>query len=462
MGSTFPVQFVPQLGAGAWAALAAVPLGIIALYFLKLRRRPVQVPSTLLWRRSVEDLRVNSLFQRLRRSLLLFLQLLVACLVILALLGPRMKGTITQGGRFVLAIDNSASMSATDVKPTRLEAAKAEAKKIVAGLKGDDVAMVISFSDRARVVSNYTGNRSILNQRIDGIGPTEATTSLLEALQVAAGLANPQKEVEGVATAPLIPPKLKIYTDGGFADVEGFSLGNLEPEVIVIGTAEEVRKPAEGETRAEPSSNNIAVMALQTRRNEERPDVYQVFGRVHNYRGEDVDTEAQLLRHDPTNSGAAATLIDAVALKIGGKSDQSFNFDLPDTGAAELEVRLKDVADDLPLDDRAFTLIGAPRKAQVLAVTPGNRYLVDTLRTQLAQSRADVVVIAPGDLKDDTIRRDVAAGRYDLVIYDRTRPDQPPEANALYFAAPCPPARPTTRRPRSRTRSSSTSTARTR
>ncbi|WP_435016776.1 vWA domain-containing protein [Tundrisphaera sp. TA3] len=435
MGSGFPVQFVPQLGAGMWAALAAVPLGIIALYFLKLRRRPVQVPSTLLWRRSVEDLRVNSLFQRLRKSLLLILQLLVAFLVILALLGPRMRGTVTQGGRFVLAIDNSASMNATDVKPTRLAAAKAEAKKIVAGMSGDDVAMVISFSDRARVVSNYTGNRSLLNQRIDGIAPTEATTSLREALQVAAGLANPQKEVEGVATAPLIPPKLKIYTDGGFADVEGFSLGNLEPEVIVIGTALESAKPAEGESRADPASNNVAILALQTRRNEEKPDIYQVFGRVHNYRAEDVATEAQLLRHDPARPGAAPTLIDAVALTVGARSDQSFNFDLPDTGAAELEVRLKDVGDDLPLDDRAFTLIGSPRKAQILAVTAGNRYLVDTLRTPLAQSRADVVVVTPADAKGDDLRRDVAAGRFDLVIYDRVRPDQPPEANALYFGA---------------------------
>src|SRR5437588_2062792 len=59
-----PVQFITPLSPMLWAVLAGVPVGIIALYFLKLRRRPVQVPSTLLWRRSLEDLHVNSLFQR--------------------------------------------------------------------------------------------------------------------------------------------------------------------------------------------------------------------------------------------------------------------------------------------------------------------------------------------------------------------------------------------------------------
>src|ERR1700732_5136978 len=110
--SSLPVQFASPLGGAAWAVLAGIPVGIIALYFLKLRRRPVQVPSTLLWRRSLEDLHVNSLFQRLRKNLLLFLQVLAAVLVMLALLGPRVKGSAGQGQRYILAIDNSASMSA--------------------------------------------------------------------------------------------------------------------------------------------------------------------------------------------------------------------------------------------------------------------------------------------------------------------------------------------------------------
>jgi hypothetical protein len=434
--SGLPVQFASPLGGAAWAVLAGIPVGIIALYFLKLRRRPVQVPSTLLWKRSLEDLHVNSLFQRLRRNLLLVLQLLAVFLAMVALTGPRVQGTSGQGQRFVLAIDTSASMSATDVKPTRLARAKEEAKKIVQGMEGDDLAMVIAFSDRARIVSNYTGDQRTLLRRIDAIAPTEGTTSLLDALQVAAGLANPSKQIgEGVVATAVVTPTLYIYTDGGFPDVEGFSLGNLKPEVVVIGPPlppQAEPSAPDATAKAGGPSDNVAILALQTRRNDEKADLFQVFGRVHNFRAEPVETEAQLLRHDPTNPGAAPTLIDAIALSVPARSEQSFKFDLPAAGLTELEVRL-DANDAQPLDNRAYAVIGNPRKAQVLLVTPGNRYLVDTLQTPTALERADVVVASPDQAKADPIARDVKAGRYDLVIYDRFRPDAPPEANALYF-----------------------------
>jgi len=439
-GLSFPFEFSSPLGLPAWFALAGVPVGIIALYFLKLRRRPVRVSSTILWRRSLEDMHVNSLFQRLRRNLLLFLQLLAMALAMLALAGPRMKGTGGQGQRFVLMIDNSASMAATDVAPSRLGSAREAAKKVVGEMDADDLAMVIAFADSARVVSNYTGDRRTLVQRIDSIKPSQSRTSLREGLQVAAGLANPSKQIgEGVVASSVVTPKLFIYTDGGFADVEGFSLGNLEPEVVVIGPPPPPyaapaggTSPPDGKGKVRNPSDNVGILALQTRRDEDKPDVYQLFGRVHNFRAEEVATEAQLYRLEAGKPGTDGRLVDAIALKIAPQSDQAFKFDLPDTGLTAYEVRLT-VKDALEIDNRAYTVVGTTRKAQVLAITEGDRYLIDTLKTPSATERADITIVTPEEAKGQSVVRDLKGSRYDLVIFDGVKPDSPPESNALYF-----------------------------
>ncbi len=442
-----PITFASPLGAVSWAVLAGVPVGIIALYFLKLRRRPVQVPSTLLWRRSLEDLHVNSLFQRLRRNLLLFLQLLFVGALLVALAGPRVMGTAGRGQRYVLAIDNSASMAATDVAPSRLEEAKREALRIIDQMGGDDLAMVLTFNDHARVEASYTANKQLLRSRITSIQASESTTSLREALTLAAGLANPSTDLaarQGPAgtRSSAESARVFVFTDGGFANIENFSLGNLQPEFVIVGDTldaasdtpnESEKKPAdEKAVKKATATDNVAILALQTARNEEKPDQFQVFGRVRNYRAEAVETEARLFKHDPDKPGDSGTLIDAIALKVSAQSEQAFKFDLPDPGRELLEVRIE-VEDALKLDNRGFTTVGTPRKAQVLFVSQGDRYLAGTLKTPSAAQLADVVEISPEEAKTKEYVRQMDSGRYDLVIFDRYRPERPPAANTLYF-----------------------------
>src|SRR4029078_9444723 len=77
-----------------WGALLMflAPLVVILLYFLKLKRKPIQVPSTFLWKKSIEDLHVNSLFQWLRNNILLPLQLICLLFPLYSILGLRFHG----------------------------------------------------------------------------------------------------------------------------------------------------------------------------------------------------------------------------------------------------------------------------------------------------------------------------------------------------------------------------------
>src|SRR5581483_591840 len=109
-----------------WAVLLLLllPFAILLLYFLKLKRKALAVPSTFLWKKSIEDLHVNSLFQWLRENVLLLLQLLAVLALIYGVMAFHLHGRTGAGKHYILMVDNSASMSATDVTPSRLAWAK--------------------------------------------------------------------------------------------------------------------------------------------------------------------------------------------------------------------------------------------------------------------------------------------------------------------------------------------------
>ena len=96
----------------------------------------------------------EQLVAAVRQNLLLFLQLLLVALAMLASLRPGWESEKLDGDRFIFLVDNSASMSATDVDgaKNRLD----EAKKLVGGLidqmDSGMTAMLVSFADTPQVV----------------------------------------------------------------------------------------------------------------------------------------------------------------------------------------------------------------------------------------------------------------------------------------------------------------------
>src|SRR3984893_10615905 len=222
--------------------LLLVPLAILVLYFLKLKRKPLSVPSTFLWRKSIEDLHVNSLLQWLRPNVLLLLQLLVLLGLIYSVMGFRFHGRAGQGRHYVLMIDNSASMGATDVAPSRLEQAKAEALKEIDAVTDSDFGMVIAFNSSAEILQSFTSNRALLRQAVKDIPQTQRPTRIEEALSLADSFANPVRSTEDVASQPenvepgkertYVAPKgvsttVHLFSDGRFPDLSEAALANM-------------------------------------------------------------------------------------------------------------------------------------------------------------------------------------------------------------------------------------------
>ncbi len=391
-----------------------VPPAIVVLYFLKLRRQPVEVPSTFLWRRSVEDLHVNSIWQRLRQNLLLLLQLLVVLLAILALLRPGWRGTELAGNRFVFLIDRSASMSATDQMPNRLEMARQRVLELIDQMESGSQAMVIGFSDTAQVAQQFTDNRRLLRQAVRRLGPTARRTSLLGALELAAGLANPGRiatEAGDEQVADALPATLYVLSDGKFNDVESrdFSLGNLTPVFVPIGRSD---------------TPNVAVTALSNRAQLASDEQRQVFARVRNFGDNEVTVPVELFFND--------ALVDADELTVPPNGSSRIVFDLVAAESGTLRLTLNH-EDALALDNQAFAVIHRPRQKRVLFVSPGNDIVWWALVTERVRRFADVERMEPEELETPNFRQAAASGQFDLVIFDRCRPAEMPEANTLFI-----------------------------
>jgi hypothetical protein len=417
-------NFINTLTLGQWLILGLVPPAIVALYFLKLRRQPLEVPSTYLWSRAIEDLHVNSLWQRLRQSLLLLLQLLLVGLLIFTLVRPGWQGTELVGNRLIFMIDTSASMNAKDVSPTRLDAAKQQAIGLIEQMKRGDVAMLISFSNTAKVEQTFTDNRRLLRQKVETIEPTHRPSDLSEALRAASGLANPGQTGDpnnpsDIQTAEAQPATVYLLSDGGFNSVPNFRLGNLSAEYVKVAAAE---------------PRNIGIVAFSTDANPEKPDQIQAFARVENYGLNDEKAIATLFLDDIE--------LDSQNVEVPGRNPENqlpgstgikFEMESIENGVLRLEL---DIKDDLPDDNRAATVINLPQPAKVLLVTPGNNDALElALGTDEAIKMANVVVKAPSYLAEKAYENAAADGEYDLIIYDQCAPKQMPACNTLFIGS---------------------------
>ncbi|MBX3414260.1 MAG: BatA and WFA domain-containing protein [Pirellulales bacterium] len=404
-------EWTSMLSWWQWTILALVPPAIVALYFLKLKRQPLVVPSTYLWHRAIEDLHVNSFWQRLRRSILLLLQLLLVALVILALFSPSWRGTQLVGDRFIFLIDNSASMSATDVAPSRLEEAKRQVLALVEQMKSTDVALVISFADTPHLVQPFTSNRQELRESVAAIRPTQQTTSLSGALRLAAGLANPGGGTDSEATDAPKPAlaQVLIFSDGKFPDITDSALSGLATTFIPIGGR---------------SAHNLAVSAFQVTRQEENAERLQAFARIENFGAERAQASIGLYLN--------GELIDADQIDLAADGEGGVEFNLEDLASADLELRIE-TADDLAADNRAWSPLDPPRRARVLCMTSGDQPLELALRTERARELAEVTVQPPSYLETAEYRSRAAGGEYDLMIYDRCAPREMPQANTWWI-----------------------------
>jgi hypothetical protein len=412
-----PVTFL-DLPALALAAIA-VPV-LLALYFLRLRRRRLRIPSTILWRRSTEDIQANVPFQRLRFSPLLVLQLLAIAAIILALGRPVLRAEAGQSQRLILLVDRSASMSALDSNGrTRLEDAKQAARTFVQRIgRASEPAelMVVAFASSAQALCGFESDRRRLIEAIESIAPSDEEADLDAALDLAGAFAGGQESSQPA-------PEVALFSDGGVRPPVapgGFSLRAGRFRFVRAGNvADDV--------------DNTGIASFSARRDHREPDQVLVLARLVNAAARPVTT-AVTLRVDGVAAEIRSVTI-AGAAEHPGEAAFSAVLDLP--GGAILSLALGH-RDQLPADDTAALVIQpqtAPRIGLIHAGERPDPYLVALLESVAPQRLMITPASGPSSLDPASLDPAWPKADVDMLVYDRLSPARDPEVPALLAGA---------------------------
>jgi len=390
------VSFLSPL---ALLGLLFVPV-VLAMYLLKLRRDQQVVPSTLLWKRLLTDVEANAPWQRLRRSLLLLLQLLLVALLAFLAARPFLERPAGLAGDVVIVIDTSASMGATDVPPNRLTEAKAQVIEKLKDLPANGTVSVIAAGRTARVVVNGTTDLGRVRAAIDGIAVEAATGDLGDALNLADALAARAGDAE-----------ILVATDAALAITPTNRL-NHKVSVLQVGR----------------ERNNQAIVALAVRPASSGV-TRSVFLSIAN-----LDIEPARRQLEVWADGVLIEAKDLAQLEPQTRTEVVID-DIPQ-GVTVIEARLTagtaGGADDaLEVDDRAWAVVPPDRPRDILIVGEGDPYLETAL---LYLPNVNLFTVKPAEFPAKAIRPD--GSRWDLIVFEGTAPKNVELASAVLLIAP--------------------------
>jgi len=370
----------------------------VLLYVLKLRRRAVPVPFARIWDAVFRDRQATELFSKLRRLLSLLFQLALLALLVFALGDPKPKQSLLEGRHLVVLVDASASMKAIDVKPSRIDAAKAQVKKLVRGLGGADRALIVQMGSLPSPLSTMSSDVTELDPAIDSLRASDTRADLERGLSFAID------SLRGLPKAEIV-----VVSDGVLGDVAAIAshldLGQASLEFLPVGK----------------SGTNLAISEFSVRRYPLDKSRSEVMLEVANTNDRPAQVELTLL-----GDGA---VIDVSRFALGPNEKLPRYYQDLAGASRTLEAKLRFAdghADDLPADDHAYALMPERHRARVLVISKGNTYLEAAL---LLDEYLDVTSVLPG--------KPLPSEHFDVAILDGVADALPSTvAAALYLNPP--------------------------
>lgn len=363
-----------------WALwfLGAIPL-IIMMYILKQKFEEREISSVYLWQQVLKDIEVNTPWQKLKKNLLLLLQLLAAFLLIFALADPFVNLRGSDYANLIIVIDNTGSMNATYDQSTRLEKAKDLAETLVKNSATGTQITLISAGSHPKVELNNTIDKLEAINKIKAIKTSNSSGNINDAISMVKAMSKQALTYKAV-----------FYTDSG-VNLEG-----LNGEVVGV---------------AKPVDNVSLDMLTHTAKD----DKLKVLIRTTNHGNTDVIREITVYGNDKVLDIKNVELKAGETISVLSEAD---NIDI-----SYLYAELSE-GDGLISDNTVFDVVKPSQLQKVLLISQSNLFIEKAFNVI---DHVELYKSNPGD---------EIQGEYDLYIYDGVLPTSLPKKGSIMLISP--------------------------
>ena len=255
--------------------LLAIPL--VLLYWRRMRVPREVVATDMFWQQAFAEEHTRSTWQRWRHGMSLAVQLGLLLLAVVALAEP----LIGRPRRIALVLDNSASMNATDVAPSRLAVAKEAAKRLIDSLRPCDRAAVITAGESVAVRCPMTNDRQRLRAAVNATRPTQGATRLLDALAIVDRRTTQIPNDFAATSTGIDSDETCIFTDGNIWQIRRLMTDNVAASAarrhwVRIGTSAENWSITQLNVRRSPSDPQQVTALVEVQCFADRPIECQI------------------------------------------------------------------------------------------------------------------------------------------------------------------------------------------
>lgn len=378
------------------AFVLAVPI-IIVLYLLVPKGKEYKISSNLLWKKLYQNQQSKTFLEKFIHNLLMYLQIVIILLLVLALMSPYIRKGGTGSGNVVYVLDTSGSMQHENADgETRLAQAVAEIKSDIASSDNGKFSIITNDGTGSNLLAVASSDKKSLYRLLDRTKATDTAGDLKDAVSAVQTLVT---DAEGKKKNDVI-----VMTDGvGAADTKELT-SLFSAQIRVMGEV----------------TSNVSNDFLSYAKSEKGYDIAAGFT---NYSDSKATLEVSLYEKKNVISVRQIS-IDAGESYTCLFEDVDWNGKPLHTEAANIAFEGSNAKDSLKADNECYAIAESANAVSAVLVGKGNTYIEKAYQAVTSQTLPKSEKESDLDVKKDTV-----------CIYDAdTSAKQHPAVNRLVFA----------------------------